>query len=191
MWKRRNNFTDERLSAEVLSRHVGLSVTWYFGVLVALSVVLYFVTDRFVLDFTYLLLFWMAAAIRDGHATGCKWGIFTMVWYGVICLAFCFTLLLRPGYLESHNHLPAAGRPWYFILSLVYVFWSIVNLKYLLQVLRLKRERFWTGRTIAGCVTAGLLMAFMLVLAAQDMFGSSKESRELGSIGQPVEVGSE
>ncbi len=168
MRAKRNYFADERLSADILSRHVGLSVFCYFGVLLGSSIVLYFFTRKFTWDFTYLLLFWMAAAVRDGHITGGKWGIVTMVWYGSIFLTFCFTLLLRPGYLESQNHLPAAGRPWYFVLSLAYVFWSIVNLKYLIQVLRLKHKRFWTLGTIAGCVTIALLVAFLLAYSATD-----------------------
>jgi hypothetical protein len=171
MWNKRNNFADEHQSAEILGRYVGMSVFWYFGVLLAWSVVQWLLTGKFEWNLAYLLFFWMACSIKDGSTTACKWGIFCMLGYGTMAIAACFLLLLRPAPFEFHYALTPAKRTFYFVALLLFVFWSVLNLKYLLQILRLRQVRFWNKYVFAGYAAFAGLMFIMLTPFIMNYFG--------------------
>lgn len=130
-----------------LFRYMGLSIFYYYG----LQLLLDLFTGEFTFNFACLFLFWMAYAIKDGSTTACKWGIFCMLCYGLGWIVSCFFLLFNPVELEFNNTaITAAMVPYYGVVHFVYIVWSVVNLKYLVRILKLRQVRYWTKGVIWG-----------------------------------------
>ncbi|MHC4289915.1 MAG: hypothetical protein ACYSSK_07675 [Planctomycetota bacterium] len=155
-------------STDRLFRYLGLSIFYYYLILLLSSIIEYFFTKEFTWNLSYLLYFWIAYAVKDGSRTACKWGIFCMSLNAVAIIVFCFIMLVNPAFITFENNLSSAALPVYFVGSIIYLGWSLVNLKLLVRLLKLYQIRFWTKAPIVGygmiiCLFIGFLgVPFMI-----------------------------
>lgn len=134
----------------ILFKRLGMSLFFYFLLLLTAEIIHGITYGEFKWDFGYLLLFWAASAVWNGSTTGCKWAILFMWAHGLWAIAAGISLFLHPAYHEFNNSITPTTQPFYFAAALVYAAWSIVNLKFLLRLLKLKQVRHWTKGTIWG-----------------------------------------
>ena len=143
--------------------YLGLSVFYYYMLLLVFSIIHGLITGDFRWDFSILLLFWMAYSIKDGSLTACKWGVFFMSSHGLISLAICFLLLIHPAWIEFRNDIRPAVRPFYFTVGALYAAWSVINLTFLLRILRRRQVRYWTRGVLWGHVALAVVIVCLMI----------------------------
>lgn len=172
---------ESRPHVESLFRKMWLSVLSYYLLLLIFTIVAYFFTKEFSWDLTFILYFWMAFAIKGGSKTACKWGVFLMSQNAVIFASACFMLIFYPAAILFENRLINPDNIWICWLgSLLFLIWSVINLKYLVRILKLHQVRFWTkapiwGYSIIICIFIGFWIVPDIILNSQ---GYSRNSIE-------------
>ena len=144
-------------------RYLGLSIFWYCVMLLVWSIIHGLFTGHFKWDISYLLLFWMAYDIKNGSLTACKWGVFFMSCYGIFSLVICFLLLVHPAWIEFQNDISPAGRPIYFVGTVIFVVWSFLNLAFLIRILKRHQARYWTKGVILGHAVIAVLIVCLMI----------------------------
>jgi hypothetical protein len=156
-------------STEILFMRVGMSLCLYYIIILAGDLANMLIEQNFKLDLTYLLYFWMVSCVCKGNTSACKWGIFFMLCNTVAGILIGWKLCVNPAETVFNNKIVTSGSvPFYIGAASITCIWSLLNLKYLIQLIKITKTRFWTQATVAGYVIFFILVAGIIGLVAMD-----------------------
>ena len=174
---------ESKSSGENLFRYVGMSVVLYYFMMLLFTVSTYLFTNEFSWDLNFLLYFWMAFSIRSGSKTACKWGVFLISIHGCIFAVICYMCIFNPAAVLFDNRIvSSANLPVVFIVLLLYTLWSVINVIFLVRLLKLHQVRFWTkapilGCSIIACLLIGSWVVPTIILNSEDYSKASIETQ--------------